>query len=137
MSKISKKIKAQKMILNEVKKQLLLQADRWGRTGYYTPLKLEEIELDACRRIKGDLLAEKANLEYELQMMNDHRREIELKIQRLELYLNRADRVSKKHVKTIDKMIEKLVGDRKKTLGALDRVGFTEDSFVSVLISDN
>lgn len=137
MRRLNKKKKAQMMILNEVKKQLLLQAERWGRVGYYTPLKFEEIELDACGRIKGDLLAERANLEYELQVLDSNKREIELKLQRLEGYLKRSSRVIKRHNKSINKMIEKLVGNRKKTLGALRRVKFEEEPVISILISDN
>ena len=137
MRKATKKKKAQMMVVNEVKKQLLLQAERWGRVGYYTPLKLEEIELEACSRIKGDLLAEKANLEYELQVIDSNKREIELKLQRLESYLNRSKRVIKRHNKNINKMLEKLIGDRKKTLGALQRVKFKREPLISILISDN
>jgi hypothetical protein len=137
MRRTSKRKKAQQVLLNEVKKQLLLQAERWGRTGYYTPVKLEEIELDSCRRIKGDLLAERANLEYELEAIDSSRREIELKLSKLGVYIKRAERVARKHDKNIDKMLEKLVGNRKKTLNALERVKFKTDSLVSILISDN
>ncbi len=137
MRRATKKKKAQMMILNEVKKQLLLQAERWGRVGYYTPLKLEEMELDACGRIKGDLLAERANLEYELQVLDSNKREIELKLYKLETYLNRAKRVVKRHNKNINKVLEKLIGDRKKTLGALQRVKFKREPLISILISDN
>ena len=137
MGRASKKAKAQMMILDEVKKQLLLQAERWGRTEHYTPLKLEEFEVEACRRIKGDLLAERANLEYEMQALFSNKREVEMKLSRLETYLKRADRVNKKHSKNVDKMIEKLVGDRRKTLGALDRLKARDNSMISVLISDN
>ena len=137
MARGNKKAKAQMMILEEVKQQLILQADRWGRSGYYTPLNLEEMEVDAGRRIKGDLLAERANLEYELQMLEVNRREIEMKLSRLESYLKRADNVIKKHSKAVEKTIEKLVGDRKKTYGAMERVKMGTHSFVSVLINDN
>ncbi len=133
----NKKKKAQMMILNEVKKQLLLQAERWGRVGYYTPLKLEEMELDACDRIKSDLLAEKANLEYELQLINTNRREIEMKLGRLDMYLKKADRVSEAHNRAINKTLDKLVGDKKKTMGALERLKYESSGLVSVVINDN
>jgi|GEM_PF-1300213 len=133
----SKKKKAQMMILNEVKKQLLLQAERWGKAGYYTPLKLEEMELEACKRIIGDLLAEKNNLDYQMNMLAENRKEIDMKLQRLSVYLTKADRVAKSHDKNIEKILDKLIGDRKKTLGALERVKFKEAQAISVLISDN
>jgi hypothetical protein len=137
MSKAGKRAKAQMMILEEVKRQLVLQAERWGRSGHYTPLKLEEMEIEACRRIKGDLLSERANLEYEMHMLASNKKEIEIKLSRLESYLKRADRVGKKHGKNVDKMIEKLVGDRAKTFEALGRVGAKAEPAISVLISDN
>ena len=137
MARGNKKAKAQMLILEEVKQQLLLQAERWGRSGFYTPLKLEEMEVDAGSRIKGDLLAERANLEYELQMLEGSRREIEMKLSRLDGYLRRADNVIKKHSRSVEKTIEKLVGDRKKTFGALDRVKMRSRSVISVMISDN
>jgi hypothetical protein len=133
----NKKKKAQMMILNEVKQQLMLQAERWGRTGYYTPLKLEEMELDACNRIRGDLLAERANLEYELQIIETNRREIEMKLHRLDMYIRKADRVSEAHDKSINRTIDRLVGDKKKTMGALERLKFERSGLVSVVMSDN
>ena len=133
----NKRKKAQMMILEEVKKQLVLQAERWGKTGVYTPLKLEEMELDAVRRIRGDLLSERANLEYEILMLRTNSREINIKLQKLESYLKRAERVSKRHDKNIDKIIERIVGDRKKTTGALSLTRTKKEPLISVLISDN
>ena len=136
-TRASKKAKAQMMILEEVKSQLILQAERWGRTEYYTPIKLEEMESDAAKRIRTDLLQERANLEYELQVMDANRREVEMKLSRLDAYLRRAGRVIKKHDKTIEKIIDRAIGDRKRTFGALDRVKAKTMPQVSVMISDN
>ena len=91
MAKKSKK--GQVRILNEIRDQLVLQAERWGRKGYYTPLKLEEIELEQCRKIRSDFLAEKSNLEYEMNMIGTDKREVLIKIERLESYIKKADRV--------------------------------------------
>ncbi|MBI5700574.1 hypothetical protein HZC34_01850 [Candidatus Saganbacteria bacterium] len=103
--------KSQKSILNEIKTQLILQAERWGRKDYYTQDKLEEMELDQCRKIKGDLLSEKNNIEYELNMLDTDKKEVLIKLERLEAYLKRADKVIKKHEKTITKLYEKKIGD--------------------------
>lgn len=137
MRPTGKRKKAQSMILDEVKKQLVLQAERWGRAGHYTPLKLEEIELDAVRRILSDLLAERANLEYEMQTITENKKDIDIKLSRLQSYLKRAERVGQKHDKNITKMIDKLVGDRKKTNNALDVLKFKHEGLVSVMLSDN
>jgi len=136
MAVTSKRKKAQSIILDEVKKQLVLQAERWGRTGHYNPMKLEEIELDAVRRIRGDLLAEKLNLEYEMQALASNKRDTDIKLSRLDMYIKRAEKIAKKHDKNIEKILEKSVGDRKKLAGALDRA-IGDRSTVSVLLSDN
>lgn len=102
-----KQKKAQTKLLNEIKTQLILQAERWGRTDFYTPLKLEELELDQCLKIRGDLLAEKSNLEYELHSLGTDKKEVLIKLERLNLYLRRADYVIRKHAKNINKIIDK------------------------------
>jgi hypothetical protein len=133
MSKRAKK--AQGRILGEIQKQLILQAERWGRKGYYTPLKLEEMELSQCRKITGELLAEKANLEYELFLLDSNKRDVLIKLERLESYLKKASRVVKRHEKDISKMLDKIIGDKQKLKKAFAYV--EPRSFVSVLISDN
>ena len=110
MAKKSKK--GQLRILNEIRDQLVLQAERWGRKGYYTPLKLEEIELEQCRKIRSDFLAEKSNLEYEMNMLGTDKKEVLIKIERLESYIKKADRVIEAHEKRIEKMLQKMIGDK-------------------------
>lgn len=124
-----KAAKGQKIILEEIKKQLVTQAERWGRCDYYTPLKLEEIELEQCRKISGELLSEKANLEYELHFLESDKKEVLSKIDRLEIYIKKADRAVKRH----EKMIEKIIGGK---TGEKIQVG-AKKSKISVLISDN
>lgn len=132
----NKKKKAQMLILKEIKKQLILQAERWGLQGYYTPLKLEEMELEACVRIKSDFLAEKTNLSYELQIDEERKREIEIKISRIDMYLRKADRVIEQHNRNIARILDKKIGDRKKTMYALDRLKFSNHGVVSVMIRE-
>jgi len=132
---MGKRKKAQLRVLEEIKNQLVLQAERWGREGHYTPLKLEEMELDASWKIKGDFLAEKANLEYELHMLDSDKKESLIKLEKLEGYLKKADRVIVRHEKRIKKMIEKLIGDKGETKKALSLI--EKHPRISVLISDN
>lgn len=121
--------------MNEVKTQLILQAERWGRTDYYTPIKLEEMEREQCQRIAGELLSEKANLEYELHMLETDKHEVLIKIERLNVYLKKATQVVKKHEKSIGRIIEAKIGDRAKIRRATSML--EPRSFVSVLISEN
>jgi len=117
---VTKKKKAELRILEEIKNQLILQAERWGRVGYYTPLKLEEMELEQCSKIMGEFFSEKANLEYELQMLSSDTREAIIKLERLENYVKRAKGVMRKHERKIKRLIEKLIGDKDKTEKAVN-----------------
>ena len=135
MAKASKQKRAQKRVLDEIKNQLILQAERWGRVGYYTPLKLTEMVLEQCRKIKGDFLAEKANLEYELHRVGTDKKECLIKLEKIQSYLKKADRVIARHQKSISKMLDKLVGNRDELQNALSYV--LKEPKVSVLIGDN
>ncbi|MFH1761257.1 MAG: hypothetical protein ABIA63_09175 [bacterium] len=130
-----KRKKAQDLIITEVKNQLLLQAERWGRKDYYTPLKLEEIELEQCNKIVGEFLAEKSNLEYELHMLESDKKDVLAKMERLQIYLAKSARVAKKHENNIGKIIQQKIGDREKINAAVNKVD--KKSAISVLISDN
>lgn len=116
-------------MLDEIKNQLVLQAKRWGREDYYTSVKLEEMELSQCGKILGDLLSEKANLQYEAQAMDENKKEIGLKLSKLDLYIKKAARVMKKHEKSISKVLSKSIEEEK--------FGLKPKNKVSVLISDN
>ena len=128
----TKKRRAELKILEEIKRELILQAERWGRTGYYTPLKLEEMEIDQCRKILGEFFSEKSTLEYELELLESDTREAIIKLERLENYLSKAKGVIRKHDRKIKRLLDKLVGDRKKTAKALGY--FEKKSGVSILI---
>jgi hypothetical protein len=132
MAKNRNRKKGQMRLLTEVKDQLLLQADRWGRKGHYTPLKLEEMELEQCRKIKGDLLAEKSNLEYEMSMLGTDKKEVLIKIERLESYIKKADRVIEGHERGISKILDKIVGDKKAVKRAEDLI--RSKSQISVMV---
>ncbi len=127
--------RSQMAIIEEIKNQLILQAERWGRANYYTPAKLEEMELDAAKRIKGDFLAEFTNLQYELNLLESDKKEIIIKIERLESYIKRAERVVGKHEKNIKKMLEKTLGDLAKTKRAISLI--QAQPAISVLLGEN
>lgn len=130
MSRKSKK--AQKLVLDEIQKQLILQAERWGRADHYTPIKLEEMEVEQCYKILGDLYAEKANLEYELHILGTDKHEVLIKIERLNVYIKRALSIVQKHENKIRKIIGKSHGDVSNISRAL-----ANKSGVSILISEN
>jgi hypothetical protein len=127
-----KKKKAQIRILNEIRDQLVLQAERWGRTNYYTPLKLEELVLEQSHKIKGDFLAERSNLEYEMNLLGTDKREVLIKIERLESYIKKADRTIESHERNISRLLDKMVGDKQAI--SLATSYLKKKSLISVMI---
>ncbi|MBU0672472.1 MAG: hypothetical protein KJ732_05545 [Candidatus Margulisbacteria bacterium] len=135
MAGSSKRKNGQKRVLEEIRKQLVLQAERWGKTEYYTAQRLEEMVLEQCFKIKGDFLSEKANLEYEMQSIESDKKECLIKLEKLTGYLKKSDRSLKIHKKAIGRWLERLIGDRQKTQWALDRK--IKKPVISVLIGEN
>jgi len=127
-----KRKKAQLKILNEIRDQLVLQAERWGRTNYYTPLKLEELVLEQGHKIKGDFLAERSNLEYEMNLLGTDKREVLIKIERLESYIKKADRTIESHERNISRLLDKMVGDKQAI--SLATSYLKKKSLISVMI---
>jgi len=110
-------------ILAEIRRQLIHQAARWGRTDFYNPVKLEEYELESCEKIRSQFLAEKNNLEYELHMLTSDKKELLIKLERLGSYIQKAERVINKHHKNLDRLFERKYGEAYKTLRALRTMG--------------
>ncbi|MCX5750143.1 MAG: hypothetical protein NT099_00475 [Candidatus Saganbacteria bacterium] len=129
----SGKKKAQLNVLNEIRKQLVLQAERWGRTEYYTTVKMEEYELEACERIRSQFLAEKSNLEYELHLLDSDKRDVLIKIERLNSYILKTERVMQRHGNNLDNIFENKYGEAYKAIKALKRSGFLTNQSVSTL----
>src|SRR3989338_5075229 len=96
-----KKGKKKNKLVGEILKQLIDESERWGQKDYYTPLKLEEIALEEAKKIRADLLSEKSNLEYEMNMLGTDKREVLLKTQKLGGYIARADKVIQEHEQKI------------------------------------
>lgn len=130
-----KRKSATKKLLGEIRDQLVLQAERWGRVGYYTPMKIEEMVLEQCRNVHLDLLQERANLDYELQMLESDSQDIKIKLERLESYLKKAKMVIIKHKQSISRELEKKIKDKDKLKLIMSKLK-PENSF-SVLLNSN
>lgn len=119
---MNKRKNTQKRLINELKNQLLIQAERLGVRDRYTPLVMEEMKLDSIRRILTEFYMERSNLEYELNILGSNKKEILIKLERLNAYLRKAEGMRDKHLKVFNKLIEKEMGDRKKTLKAISQL---------------
>ena len=119
---MSKKKSKQKKIINELKKQLLIQAERLGIRDDYNPLNLEEMKLGSIKKILGDLYMERANLEYELNMLGTKKKEVLIKLERLNAYIHKGVSLHGRHIAKFEDLIEKGMGDLKKTRRAVRKL---------------
>lgn len=127
-----KKVKAQLRVFKELENQLLTQAERLGVKEDFAPLQLKEIEYEALEKHILAFYAERANLEYEMQMMGSNKKETLIKLERLHVYISRAERMKKLYEQNIQKMHEKMVPDKEKALRAT-----TDRTRISVSIGGN
>ncbi|MFA4858614.1 MAG: hypothetical protein WC901_03055 [Candidatus Margulisiibacteriota bacterium] len=127
--------KSEIKVVNELISQLILRAEAWGRKDYYTPLKLEEMQLEASQKLIGELLSEKANLEYELHAIGTNKRDALIKIERLNTYVLRAKYSMQKHIDKIKAMLGKKIGDKDKLTVAVAHIG--KQPNVSVMVGSN
>ncbi|MFH1361976.1 MAG: hypothetical protein ABIH69_04915 [bacterium] len=118
---MSKKKSAQKKLINELRKQLFTQAERLGVRDQYTPIVLEELNLDAVKKILTEFYMERSNIEYELSMMGSNKRESLIKLERLNVYIRKAEAMVERQDKKIEKLLDGNVGDQKTTLWALKK----------------
>ncbi len=117
-----KKKNTQKKLINELKNQLLIQAERLGIRDRYTPIVMEEMELEAVRKILTEFYMERANLEYELNMLGSNKKEILIKLERLHAYIRKAEGLRDRHLKNFEKLLEKGMGDIEKTKKVVNRL---------------
>jgi hypothetical protein len=118
-----KKIKkAQNKLINELKNQILVQAELLGVRDRFTPVVLAELKVDAARKILSEFYAERSNLEYELNMLGSQKKDLLIKLERLNAYIIKAEAITSRHARQIEDLIEKGMGDMKKTRRALRRV---------------
>ena len=119
---MSKKKNSQRKLINELKNQILIQAERLGVRERYTPTVLEEMKLDALRKILTEFYMEKANLEYEMNVLGSNKKEILIKLERLNSYIRKAQGLREKHLKNFEKLIEKGMGDKEKAQKVASRL---------------
>ena len=129
--------KQQMKVINELLSQVILKAERWGKTGYYTPLRLEEMYIDAINQLSGELLTEKANLEYELHALGTNKQDAVIKIERLNSYIQKAKHLKARTLKKIEDLLGKKIGDKDKLALAVARIRRENKPSVSVMINSN
>ncbi|MBN2058439.1 MAG: hypothetical protein JW782_06570 [Candidatus Saganbacteria bacterium] len=112
---------SQKKLVNELKNQLMIQAERLGIKDDYTPLYFEEVKLDSVKKILTEFYMERANLEYEIQMLESDKKELLIKLERLHAYIRKAIGLHERHVQKYEDIIEKATGDQKLTRLALKK----------------
>lgn len=117
-----KKKNAQKKLINELKNQLFIQAERLGIKEDYNPLAMEELKLDSVGKILTEFYMERSNLEYELNIIGSKKRELLIKLERLHAYVRKAQGLHEKHVKKFEDLIEQGTGDQNLTRRALRQV---------------
>jgi hypothetical protein len=96
---------------------------------------MQEMELDQSHKIESDLFSERSNLEYELHMLDSNKRDLLIKMERLEKYIKKASRVIVKHEKEIKKQLDKLIGDKDKLAMIIRRM--RPENTISFMISSN
>ena len=117
-----KRKRAQQKILGEIKSQLTIKAKKLGVEDKYSEVNFEAMKLDAARKILDDLNAEKSNLEYELYMKGVLDRESTIKLEKIQTYINRAQRVIDKYEKNIKKIADKAAPHREKGREAIKKI---------------
>jgi chromosome segregation ATPase len=85
-------------------------------------LKAISEEVESIRKIVDDLNAEKSNLEYELYMKGVLDRESTIKLEKIQSYISRAQKVIDKYGKNIHKMAEKAAPNREKAREAVKKL---------------
>jgi hypothetical protein len=119
---MSKKKNAQKKLVNEIKNQLLIQAERLGVREHFGPVAAEEIKLDSVKKILTDFYMERSNLEYELNILGSNKKELLIKLERLNLYIRRAVTMHERHLRTYETLLEKGMGDIAGARKAANRI---------------
>ena len=105
----SRKLKAQIKLFKELESQLLIQAERLGVKDDYGPLQLKEIEIEALNKHLIAFYQERANLEYEMMMGGGggDKKTVLIKLERLLVYIKRAENMGRVDEKTLEKMLMK------------------------------
>jgi len=104
---MSRKSKAQNKVVDELKKQLLIQAERLGIRNEYTPAWFVEQKVLAFGKVLSELYAERSNLEYEMNMLGSDKKDLLIKLERLHLFIRKAESLREKYTGQFDQLIDK------------------------------
>jgi hypothetical protein len=102
-----KKKRTQKKIVEELRKQLLIQAERLGIRDRFTPVWFLEQRVLALSQILSEFYAERANLEYELNMIGSDKKDLIIKLEKLHSFIRTAETAREKYIKRFEKTIDK------------------------------
>jgi len=118
----NKRQKAQVKILGEIEKQLSIKAKKLGIEERFGAVNFEEMKEESARKILDDLNAEKTNLEYELHMKGVLDKDSTIKLEKINMYITKAQRVIEKHEKNIEKLTGKATKARADALQAAKKL---------------
>jgi hypothetical protein len=122
MATSKKRKKAQEKILGEVKSQLTIKSKKLGVEDKYSAVNFESMKMDAAKKIFDDLNIEKTNLQYELYMKGKLDKESTIKLEKVDMYINKAQRVIDKYDRNIKKMSEGASKDKLKAKDASKKI---------------
>ena len=115
------KHKAEARVLGEMQDQLLLQAEKLGIEDDYNSLNLCEMETEAFGGHLSAFYAERSNLKYEMQIFGTNKKDILIKLERLEAYIKRAQALRAKCVKEVREMLEELTPNKEQARKLLEK----------------
>ena len=120
---MARKKKGPNKVINELRNQLLIQAERLGIKDTYTPLWFAEQKVHSLGQILAEFYAERSNLEYELNILGSDKKDILIKLEKLHGYIRKAEALKERTVEKVEKMIDKNfnLSDYKKKLAYLQK----------------
>lgn len=108
-----KKIKAERQIISEIRKQLMSQMKNLGNKDYYSPEKVLDVQKEQCETIYSKLVEEKNQIEYQRTMMDmgigliESFDDLQNKITKITRFVVRASARLDSHKKAFSKMFNK------------------------------
>ena len=117
----AKRKKAQQKILHELKSQLMTKAKKLGIEYDFSGVNFDSMKIEAAKKVLGDLLAEKSNLEYELYMKGVLDKESTIKLEKINGYITKAQRIIDRYEKMIEKEMAKKTPKKKEVHEALKK----------------
>lgn len=118
----NKRKKAQEKILSEIQSQLTIKAKKLDIMDRFSDENFETMKVDAAHNILDDLNSEKSNLEYELYMKGILDKDSTIKLEKINMYINKAQRVIDKHAKIVEKLTGKARDQMTKARDAVKKL---------------